>query len=167
MRKFLKAYKNLLKRTKDLLISYEELRRLYVHFFYPKYLIGVNFIAFNKNKEVLLARHSWREKYKWRVPGGLVERKEGLRIALVREIKEELGLDINGNHLSFIEAVRNKGFPRIDIYLLYNRYIKGDLKPGSEIKELSFFKTLLLPTSLFPGQAEIVERSIQLLSAKD
>ncbi len=157
----------MLEQIGNFFISFEALRKLYAYLFHPKYLIGVNIVAFNESKKVLLARHSWDEKYRWRVPGGLVGKKEELRLALIREVKEELDLDISKNHLSFIAAKKTKGFPRVDIYFLYNSYITGNLRPGIEIKKLKFFKTLSLPKSLFPGQTEVIKEAVRLLSAKN
>lgn len=58
---------------------------------YPEPTVGV--FIFNQNDELLLLKsHKWPDKYV--VPGGHVELGERIEQAVVREAKEETGLDV-------------------------------------------------------------------------
>jgi 8-oxo-dGTP diphosphatase len=58
----------------------------------PKKPIGAAAIIFNSKKELLIVKPSYREG--WLVPGGTVDALESPDMACIREIKEEVGLDI-------------------------------------------------------------------------
>ncbi|MEQ9376945.1 MAG: NUDIX domain-containing protein [Imperialibacter sp.] len=75
---------------------------------YPEPTVGA--IIFNPDNEVLLCRSSkWGDKYVF--PGGHIELGEKMEDALVREVKEETGLDIFDIQLiSLQEAVYSDTF---------------------------------------------------------
>ena len=59
--------------------------------------IGVGAAIFNKDGQLLIARRGPKarnEQGKWEIPGGSVEFGETLKQALKREVKEELGIEI-------------------------------------------------------------------------
>ena len=62
---------------------------------YPKKpVVGVGAIILNENKILLEKRKNAPGKGKWTVPGGLVELGENIEQAVIREVKEETGLDV-------------------------------------------------------------------------
>jgi 8-oxo-dGTP diphosphatase len=57
--------------------------------------IGIGAVILNNNNEILLIlRKKEPEANKWSIPGGKVELFEHLEDAVVREIKEEVNLDV-------------------------------------------------------------------------
>ncbi|UCF45149.1 MAG: NUDIX hydrolase [Candidatus Bathyarchaeota archaeon] len=61
---------------------------------YPKKpVVGVGAIILNKDKILLEKRRNSPGKGKWCVPGGLVELGVNIEEAVIREVKEETGLD--------------------------------------------------------------------------
>lgn len=58
----------------------------------PKKRMGSGIILLNKHKEILITKSPYRDY--WTVPGGTVDKNESPRRACIREIKEEIGLDI-------------------------------------------------------------------------
>ena len=62
---------------------------------YPKRpVVGVGAIILEGDKILLEKRKNMPSKGKWSVPGGLVELGESVENAVVREVKEETGLDV-------------------------------------------------------------------------
>ena len=62
---------------------------------YPKQpLAGVGAVIINEGKMILVKRGVEPGKGEWSIPGGLVELGESVRDAVIREAKEETGLDV-------------------------------------------------------------------------
>jgi len=89
----------------------------------------VRTIIIKDNKIILLKRVKPNETY-WVFPGGGIEIGETKETALVREIKEELGLDIKVNKL-FLERKSSKpGMEGITEYFFTADIIGGELGTG-------------------------------------
>ena len=69
---------------------------------FPTHIVAVDGVIENGNDEILLVKH--RGKEIWTVPGGQVEVGENLMEALVRETKEESGVDIAVNKLICVSS---------------------------------------------------------------
>jgi ADP-ribose pyrophosphatase YjhB (NUDIX family) len=63
-------------------------------FFQPKYTVGVVGIVFNDARQVLLVEHVFHPRLPWGLPGGWVDFNEDPSQAVVRELREELGLTV-------------------------------------------------------------------------
>jgi mutator protein MutT len=62
---------------------------------YPKKpVVGVGAIILDGDKILLEKRKNDPSKGKWSIPGGLVELGEGVEDAVIREVKEETGLEV-------------------------------------------------------------------------
>ena len=71
--------------------------------------ISVQLLLENKNKILLMKRkNTGYEDGKYSLPGGHVEANEEIRNALVREAKEELGIDINVENIEFYKVLNRK-----------------------------------------------------------
>ncbi|MFA6513833.1 MAG: NUDIX hydrolase [Patescibacteria group bacterium] len=57
----------------------------------PKKHIGACVLIFNKNKKLLIVKPTYKEG--WSIPGGGVDTDESPKMAAIREVKEEVGLD--------------------------------------------------------------------------
>ena len=62
--------------------------------FNNKPLIAVGVLVINKNKALIIKRGEEPNKFLWSIPGGLVEIGEELEEAAIREVKEEIGIDV-------------------------------------------------------------------------
>lgn len=58
----------------------------------PKKRMGVGALILNEKDELLIVKPSYKDH--WSVPGGVVDENESPRSACTREVKEEIGLDI-------------------------------------------------------------------------
>jgi 8-oxo-dGTP diphosphatase len=57
-------------------------------------LVGVGGVVVHENRVLLVQRGTEPLKGQWSIPGGLIDVGETLRGAVIREIKEETGLDV-------------------------------------------------------------------------
>ena len=63
---------------------------------YPKKpIVGVGAIILDKDRILLEKRKNSPSKGKWSVPGGLVDLGESTEQAVIREVKEETGLEVD------------------------------------------------------------------------
>ena len=90
----------------------------------------------HEGKVVLLRRGINPEKGKWVMPGGYVDRGERLEDAVLRETKEECGLDIEITDLHGIYSYTGY-IPVVAIYLA--RCLSGNLSAGDETLEARWF----------------------------
>jgi len=58
----------------------------------PKKRVGTSMMIVNENEEIIIVKPVYREY--WSLPGGIVEQHESPRSACIREVKEEVGIDI-------------------------------------------------------------------------
>ena len=100
----------------------------YTHFVSVAGLVG------NDNGEILLINSPRRG---WEYPGGMVEPGETFEEALMREIREESGVDVEIT--GFVGLCKNveKDVVNIDFTC---RYIKGELAISSESSEIKWVK---------------------------
>ena len=94
-----------------------------------------------ENKKVLLALNEGSDK--WYLPGGGREPGETDEETLIREVKEELSVDIipeTVEYFSILEAQAH-GAPegKIARVTCYTASFKGEFKARSEIAEIGFF----------------------------
>jgi len=57
-------------------------------------LVGVGGVVVHDNRVLLVERGHEPMKGRWTIPGGLIDVGESLREAVIREVKEETGLDV-------------------------------------------------------------------------
>jgi len=62
-------------------------------------IVGVGALILKSGKLLLVKRGAKPGQGRWSIPGGLVELGEQVRDAIVREVKEECGLDIKAERL--------------------------------------------------------------------
>ena len=87
--------------------------------FTRNYLVGVAGVIFNQEGQILLLKHSYRKEYPWGIPSGWLKRGEQPHKALIREIKEETGYEVDIRNPLIIEAFRRFNFFPIKYDKLY------------------------------------------------
>lgn len=78
------------------------LRKLY-RLTRPKFSAGAVGVVFNVQKQVLLVEHVFHPHAPWGLPGGWVDRGEDPAETVVREMREELGLEVKVIHVLAVE----------------------------------------------------------------
>ena len=87
---------------------------------YPEPTVGA--LIFNQQGKLLLVKSpKWFDKFT--IPGGHVELGENMEAALIREINEEVGLDIVvKGFLNFQEAIYSKEFYKPKHFVFFDFY---------------------------------------------
>ncbi len=106
-----------------------------------EFLVGATGLVFNDNHEVLLFKHTYRQR-EWSLPGGYVKGKEHPSEGLEREIEEESGLIVSIDKELKLRTDRETS--RLDICYL-GKFIGGEFKKSSEVSEYGFFSFDNLP----------------------
>ena len=90
---------------------------------YPEATVGA--LIVNDKREVLLVRsNKWGEKYT--VPGGHIELGERAEVAIVREVKEETGLDSVAEDLLIVQqAIYPKDYHKHEHYIFMDYVCKA------------------------------------------
>src|SRR5215470_2547346 len=97
-------------------------------------VVGVSSVARDGHGRILLIRTA---KAGWELPGGQLERGEDLLGALVREVREEAGCEIEVERLTGVTL--NTGLPRITIFTFLCRHLLGEPSPGDDSIDAGWF----------------------------
>ena len=103
-------------------------------------VVSVGALIVHEGKILLVKRARPPSKGKWSIPGGAVELGEEVREALVREVKEECGLDIEVDRLLDVVdniVVNKEGHLRFHYVILdfLARPKGGSLRPADDVLE--------------------------------
>ncbi|WP_405157081.1 NUDIX domain-containing protein [Paenibacillus sp. FSL K6-0108] len=115
--------------------------------------IGVGAVILNERNEVLLVwRNRQPEQYTWSIPGGKVDPYESVETAVIREIKEEVDLDIAIDKLLCTAETIQPEQQEHWISILYSTRVTGgiarNLEEGGAIGEIGWFPLDDLPSPL-------------------
>jgi 8-oxo-dGTP diphosphatase len=129
-------------------------------------LVVVDGILF-KDGAVLMVKRKYKPyKGYWALPGGFVEYKERLEDAIVRETKEESGLDVCVKELIGVYSNPDRD-PRghiISICFLLE-FIGGKIKTSRETSDAGFFKKL--PEKIGADYRKMIMDAKKLLKDKN
>ena len=115
-------------------------------------------IISNSEDRVLLLKHRFRTGSGWGIPGGFIEADEQPEEGLRRELREEIGLELQTVRL--YKARTFKGTLQIEI-IFYGR-TEGVATPQSqEIKKAGWFALDSLPEGLPPDQRHLIKDVLQ------
>lgn len=122
-----------------------------------KFLVGVVGVVLNDAGQILLLKHTYREKYPWGLPSGWLKRGEQPMEALQREIKEETGMRVEV--IKPLVVSGDNDWPRVDLVFLC-RVIDGFFSASEEVSSARFFNMHEIP-EVMPSQ-RIIIRQMQI-----
>jgi 8-oxo-dGTP diphosphatase len=88
-------------------------RRALIHLFTPSYTVGA--VAVIRRPDGRVAFVDQRHSPGWALPGGLMRRGEAPALALVREVAEEVGIELDPAALPVPFAAVNPRVRRVDV----------------------------------------------------
>ena len=135
---------------------------------HPLPVVGA--FIFNKDNQLLLAKsYKWRDF--WIVPGGHIEWGESIEQAVRREVKEEVGLDVEDVELvATYEGIFPKEFheKKHFIYLQCRCKTSNDQKVKKDNREIQEYQWFTLEEAKSLQNAlGITKRTINLLAEKE
>jgi 8-oxo-dGTP diphosphatase len=115
--------------------------------------IGVGAVILNEQQEILLVlRNRNPEKDTWSIPGGKVDLFEKLEDCVVREIKEEVNLDIEVKGLLCTAETIRPVDSEHWVSVIYEAVITGgepcNMEPDGAIGDVRWFSLRQLPANL-------------------
>ena len=132
-----------------------------------KFLSAVYLIIKNDKEEILLQRRQGTKLWPGflALPAGHIDEKENAYDAIIREAKEELGIEISINNIidTFVVNRRNKSLmPYYDIYVEINNY-NGNLKINEPEKcsELVWCNINELPKDMIDFEVDAIKKNQQ------
>lgn len=113
--------------------------------------LGVRGIVTDAEGRVLLVKHTYTPG--WHLPGGGVERLETSGVSLLRELKEEAGIEAKAENLELVSVHANHAFFPNDHVLVYRvtAWTRGEATSRGEIAEVRFVDPLNPPADVSRG----------------
>jgi ADP-ribose pyrophosphatase YjhB (NUDIX family) len=133
-----------------------------VRLFNDRFLVGVTGIILNKENEILLVRHTYRNGDDWSLPGGYLKSREHPKEALEREVLEETGFTVSVDEEMKTRTDRESA--RLDLTCV-GSFIGGEFHPSDEVSQAAFFTFDNLP-HLHKDQVMFIDRAIRERSPK-
>lgn len=111
----------------------------------------------DKDGRVLLQMRTKHDWLGWTLPGGHVEKGENLVQSVIREVKEETGLDIKDLKLVGVNNNVSPNFNRYLVFLFKTKTFSGELKSSEEGKVFGVEKKNLKNYKLTPEFSDLIE----------
>jgi mutator protein MutT len=132
-----------------------------MRFTHTRFTVTAGAVIFNDQKQVLLLKHRFRAGSGWGLPGGFLERGEQPIEALRRELREEIGLELED-----VEIFASRSFEKpkqIEILFRARGNVnEANVKPLTmEVERAEWFSIESLPEGLPRDQRVYVERAAQ------
>jgi 8-oxo-dGTP pyrophosphatase MutT (NUDIX family) len=127
--------------------------------------LGARAIVLNSQKKILLVRHTYQPH--WYLPGGGVKRGESIRAAVLRELREEVGVIPNGDPelfgIYFHTYLGVYDYPIIYVVKNFNLIKVHSL----EIAQSDWFDYETLPDMISPGTKHRLDEYFSNVSRSD
>jgi 8-oxo-dGTP diphosphatase len=126
---------------------------------HARFTVTAGAVIFNDQKQVLLLKHRFRAGSGWGLPGGFMERGEQPIDALRRELREEIGLEVEEVE---VFAARSFSKPK-QVEVLFRARANASVKSLTiEVERAEWFSIDSLPEGLPRDQRGYVERAAKM-----
>ena len=134
-----------------------KLRRWTMRVSHPRFAVTAGAVITDNQGRVLLLKHRFRPGTGWGMPGGFMETGEQPEEALRRELREEVGLEVEKVKLLATRAFQK---PR-QVELVFTAQALGDPEQlNYEIQKAAWFLPNELPQELAGDQAQLIKRAL-------
>jgi 8-oxo-dGTP diphosphatase len=134
------------------------LRRGLVLLIQPRFTVTAAAVTVNDEGRVLLLKHVFRPGSGWGIPGGFINKGEQAEDAVRRELREEIGLELDSVELAFVRTVEAVN----QLEIIFRCRASGTPKPESiEVHTVGWFKPDEWPDDLPRAQRQTIKRALQ------
>ena len=135
------------------------MRRWSMRLTHTRFTVTAGALIFNDEGEVLLLKHRFRAGSGWGLPGGFLEKGEQPLDALRRELREEIGLEVED-----VEIFASRAFKKPkQVEVLFRCRPNGSFKPQAmEVERAEWFAVGSLPEGLPRDQKRLIERAAKI-----
>ena len=134
------------------------IRRWSMRITQKRFTVTAGALIFNDTGQVLLLKHRFRAGSGWGIPGGFLEAGEHAEQAVRRELREEVGLE-----LEQVEIFTSRTFGRpsqVEILFRARVSANAEVNPQAmEVERAEWFAVRSLPDGLPKDQRVLVERA--------
>jgi mutator protein MutT len=132
------------------------MRRWTMRLAHTRFTVTAGAVIFNDKREVLLLKHRFRAGSGWGLPGGFMEQGEQPIDALRRELREEIGLEVEDVE---VFAARSFRKPK-QVEVLFRARANAHVKSLTiEVEQAEWFALDSLPQGLPRDQRVYIERA--------
>ncbi len=117
--------------------------------------VRIHAVVFDEQKRILLSHR--RDKDLWDLPGGSLEPGELPTEGVIREAKEETGLDVEVERLFEVAVTPDSRLS----FVFYCRAVGGEMVPTEEMDAVSFFYRDELPDNIPPKKQAMIASAYQ------
>lgn len=132
-------------------------RRWGVRLVEPRFTVTAGAVITDDGGRVLLLNHVFRQGSGWGIPGGFIEKGEQPEAAIRRELREEIGLELERAEIAFVRTLKRPS----QVEIIFRGRARGTTESQSvEIKSAEWFALDKLPKGLPRDQHVLIERAL-------
>ncbi len=124
-----------------------------------RFTVTAGAVVIDDRGRVLLLRHRFRPASGWGIPGGFLKPGEQPEDAIRRELREEIGLEVEAIEFAFIRALQTYN----QVEIIFRCRPLGELSPRNhEVSRAEWFALNSLPQNLTGDQHELISKAIPI-----
>ena len=125
----------------------------------PRFMVTVGAVVLDERRRVMLLNHEFRTGSGWGIPGGFLERGEQPLEALRRELREEVGVEVDAAEIINVRTLRKP--QQVEIHFRCRARGGERATPQSmEINSVGWFDADGLPPELSSDQRRIIKHAL-------
>lgn len=136
----------------------KRLRRFIYVLLNARFTVTVAAVILDEQKRVLLLQHRFRPGHDWGIPGGFINLREQPEDALRRELREEIGLEVDNVEIALIHTMERVQ----QVEIVYRATARNKPQPCSiEILRAEWFDLTALPQGLVNYQHWLIQQALK------